>query len=108
MMGKRKTIRHQMSFCTGVRLDFKTSTVPDQYLMFPETCKVAWVMHEDIPKTIMSRMRTTSPRRPPPVPYCQLLSRDSVETGAARPRVASPSWRRMLKKRVLKFMMLVC
>lgn len=50
----------------------------------------------------------TRPKRPPPVPYCQLFDMESAktsETGAVRPRVARQSWSTMAEKRLLKDMM---
>lgn len=50
------------------------------------------------PKTMISKIRTTRPRSPPPVPYCQALPPAVVETlgsatGAATVRAARKSWK---------------
>lgn len=52
-------------------------------------------------KKMMSRIMTTRPRMPPPVPYCQAFPPVVVASiGAARLRDAKQSWVRKVKRTV--------
>lgn len=103
--GKRKMSNDQRSLCEGGRLDLMISTVYQHQISkysFLGYCGKG--VGVTIPKKMTSRINTTRPRIPPPVPYCQAFppavaaSSSPATIGAARARVKSERLRRSVRR----------